>query len=176
MARDILSFSELVTTLCSGPLKIPFDIICTGHKCQRRWLATYLQRDADIDQQGPAMHGRDAVPGPVPLELQPAEFVREEQRQDADVVVSADAEDEVGPRAGRVVAESGMRGALSPNWPRMPSSSSSSRSLAIARRIVPSLTRWQPSVYSCRRPLLKLNQASDESVVSEILPCHCRNG
>ena len=59
------------------------------------------------------MDGRDAVPGPVPVELQPADmFVGEEQRQDADVVVRADAEDEVRPRAGRVVTESSMSGAL----------------------------------------------------------------
>ena len=75
-------------------------------------MAGYLQRDADVDQQGPATHGRDTVPGPVPVELQPADvFVRQEQRQDAGVVVRTDAEDEVGPRTGWVVVESGVRGA-----------------------------------------------------------------
>ena len=39
-------------------------------------------------------------------------LVHEEQREDADVGVRPDAEHEVGPRAGGVVVEPGVRGAL----------------------------------------------------------------
>ena len=87
------------------------------------------------------------------MELQPADvFVRQKQRQDAGVVVRTDAEDEVGPRAGWVVVESGVGGAPVAELADDAVVASSSRGLAIARRI-PSLTRLQPIVYSCRRPL-----------------------
>jgi len=85
---------------------------CRYHTSSEKATVPYLQGATDVYQQGPAMNGRDAVPGPVPVELQPADvLVGEEQRQDAGVVVRTDAEDEVGPRAGWVVVEPGVYGA-----------------------------------------------------------------
>jgi hypothetical protein len=75
--------------------------------------ARYLQGDADVDEQGAVTSSWDAVPGAVPEDLQAGDvLVHKEQREDADVGVRPDAEHEVGPRAGGVVVEPGVRGAL----------------------------------------------------------------